>query len=110
MRFENPADGEKREIREMLVVDRVELVSLNQPVQVWKLHRDHTALTQQHLEACHEIVQFRHMGEHVVADQQIGLTVLRGDVARGLLAEESDQGWYALPSGLFCDIRRGLDP
>src|SRR5207247_1577673 len=40
---ENPLDRQQREIREMLVIDRIELVLLDEPHQVRELDGGHTA-------------------------------------------------------------------
>ena len=42
VRAEEPLDHTKRELREVLVVNRVELIALEHPQQVRKLHRQRT--------------------------------------------------------------------
>ena len=69
------------------MVDRVELVELDQPQQVRELHRDHAALGEQDLHAADEVVEVGDVGEDVVAQQQVGLEVA-GDLPRGVDAEE----------------------
>ena len=65
----------------MLVVDRVELIALHQAYQVGKLHRDHAGRLQRDLHTGDEVVQIRHVGQHVVADQEIRL--IRGPLFVG---------------------------
>ena len=52
----------------MLVINCVELIALNQPRQVGKLHRDDTAGGKQDLQAGDEVVEVGYLGEHVIAD------------------------------------------
>ena len=65
-------DGHEREVREVLVVDRVELVLRHQPLEVRKLQRDHAFRLQQERHAGDEVVEVGHLGQDVVADDQIG--------------------------------------
>ncbi len=92
MRAEDPPDRQRREVREVLVVDRVELGLLDQVQQMGELHRQDAAGSQQHLQARHEIVQRRHVREHVVADDEVGRAALGDEFPGRLLAEEADHG------------------
>ncbi len=58
------------------MIDRVELVPVDQAHQMRELDRDHSLGSQDHLHARGEVVQVRHMGEDVVRDQQVGLAAL----------------------------------
>ncbi len=91
------------------MIDRIELILLDEPLQMRKLHRDNAALLQQQLHPLHEVIDVRNMGQHIVTEQQVGLTVFSSDRERCLLAEEShgrrDAFLYRRP----CDVGRGLD-
>ena len=91
MRREHLLDRQEREIAEVLVVDRVELVLCHQPLQMRKLHRDHALRLEQALHAGDEVVQVRHVRQHIVAEHQIGLAVLwRRSCRRCCAAVEAD--------------------
>ncbi len=84
----------------MLVIDRVELILVDQPLQVWELHGHHAAGLQQQLHAPDEIVQVRHVGQDVVSKQQIRLAVALCDFTRRLAAEKLH---FAADALLPCD-------
>ena len=64
----------------MLVVDRVELVELNQLQQVGKFECQHPFGLQQYLEPFDEVVQIRNLCQHVVAKHQVGATTFSRQV------------------------------
>jgi len=66
---------QKRDIAEMLVIDGVELDLLNQPQQVRKLHRQYPGRLQEQGQAGDEIVEIGNVGEHVVADKELGQSI-----------------------------------
>ena len=109
MRGEHALRDDEREIREMLVIDRVELVFLHQPQQVRELHRDHAAGLEQQAHAAHEVVQVGHVREHVVAGNQVRLAARGRELAGGLGAEELHQRGHALFLRDRGDVRRRLD-
>ena len=80
---------------------------LDQPHQVRELHRDHAARLQQHLHAADEVVEVRHVREHVVAEQQVGATPRARALAAVSRAEELDHRRDAL---LDRDLRRRSPP
>src|SRR6266705_75388 len=84
----DPFDRHERQVAEVLVVDGVELVVGYQPRQMRELHGDHAMRRQQELHATDKIVDVRHMGQHVVAEQQVGPTVFGGDLCGALTSEE----------------------
>ncbi len=88
-------DGEEAEVGEVLVVDRVELVVLDQPEQVGELHRDHAARLEQDRHAADEVVEVRHVGQHVVAQQQVGPDAVGDHLGRRRPAEELDPAGHA---------------
>ena len=63
--------GQEREVLEVLVVDRVELVVLDQPQQVRHLDRHDALGREHHLEAGDEVVEVRHVRHHVVGGEQV---------------------------------------
>ena len=70
-------DGVEREVRIVLVVDRVELDLLDQFEEMGKFDGRRAGGLQQRSDAGDEVVQPRHMGQHVVADDQIGAPAFR---------------------------------
>ena len=109
VRGEDLSRGEQREVREVLVVDRVELRLLDQAQQVRELHRDAPPGVEQELEAGDEVVEVRHVGEHVVADDQVGRRALVGEPRAELRAEERDQRRDAVRLGDRGHVRGRLD-
>ena len=73
---------DEREIGEVLVVDRVELVLRHQAHQVGKLNGDDTLRFEEYLHAFHKIVDVRHLRQNIVADDQICLFPLGIPVRR----------------------------
>ena len=69
---EEQPDGGEREVREVLVVDGVELVLGDQAQEVRELQRRHTVRFQDRRNAFDEIVQCGHVSQHVIGDDQIG--------------------------------------
>ena len=109
VRREDPAHGGEREVGVVLVVDGVELVLVHQPQEMGELHREHAGGAEKDLQAGHEVVQVRHVGEDVVADQQIG-PLPRGDqLAGGGRAEELHQRRDARRLGRGGDVGGRLD-
>ena len=92
------------------MIDRVELVPLDQAHQVRELDRDHALRSQDPLHARGEVVQVRHVGEDVVRDEQVGLAALVRQARRELTAEEIDDGLDPPLAGDRRDVGRGLDP
>src|SRR6185503_16379025 len=93
----------------MLVVNRVELIALDQPEQMRKLHRDHTASVEQLLHSRHKVIQRGNMRQHVVADQQVGFAMLSGDFLCCPFPEELHQRRDTFGLGYLGDVRGGLD-
>src|SRR5262249_38969097 len=87
-------DRDEREVREVLVIDGVELVLGDQTLKVRELERDDALGCQQPLHAGNEIIEVRHLSENVVAYDQVCVLAL-GDEAVGKRgAEELDEGWH----------------
>ena len=109
VRRQDPTDREQREVGEVLVVDRVELVLRDEAHEVGELHRDHAPRREQVFHPGDEVVEVGHLGQHVVTDQQVRPAPLSRDLPRGVAPEESDEGRHSLPLSFPRDVRRGLD-
>ena len=93
----------------MLVIDRVELVFVDQPLEVRKLERDHPVRRQQMRHARSEVVEIRDLRQHIVADDEIGLPSLGHKALRKLQAEEFDKRRNILLARDFRHVGRRLD-
>ena len=109
VRGQHLAAGEEREVREVLVVDRVELIALHEPQQVRDLDGHDPAGRQQGLHAAHEVVQVRHVGHHVVRHQQVGAPSLRRQPAGQVATEELHHGLDSALARRLRDVGGGLD-
>src|ERR1051325_3434246 len=69
----NVIDRGKRQVRKMLMVNRVELIFAHEPHQMRELHGNYSRALQQHLQACDKVVDVGYMCEDIVSEQQIGL-------------------------------------
>ena len=106
---ENGLDRPEREVREVLVVDRVELVLRQQPHEMRHLDRQQAVRCKQLRQSSDEVVDVRDLREGVVAGNQIGLAALALELVGKVTSEESRQG---ANSGGFRrpgDILGGLD-
>ena len=101
MVFPDALMGEQREIRKVLVIDRVELVLLDQPEDVRPLDGHHAVPGQKGLDAGHEAVEVGHLGQNVVAGHQISLSAFRSKRAGKLVSEKLNPRRNA-------DLDRGL--
>ena len=81
---EDAARGGEREVREVLVVDGVELVLFDEAREVRELHRDDAVGLQQLLDPGHEVVEVGHLGQHVVADHEVGADAVADELVREL--------------------------
>src|SRR5262245_60957 len=96
---EKLSDRQQRKIRKVLVVNRVELVFLHESHQVWKLESNDAILVEQNLHPTDEPGEIRYMGENIVSNDQIGLLSLVRQLARRVLAKETDQQRNCLLDG-----------
>ena len=72
------------------MVDRIELILLHQSKQVGKFHSDEPGRFYEHLEPTDEIIQVRHVGQHVVADNKIGRPSVGAEIDCRLFAKEGN--------------------
>src|SRR5262245_23895504 len=66
-----PVDGNERKIREMLMIDRVELVVLDQSFEMRELERDDSVRSQQVGHSRRKVIEIRNLRQHIVADDKI---------------------------------------
>ena len=89
-RAERARSGEERQVRVVLVIDRVVLPPLDQAEQVRELERHETGVLDQRAESRGETADVGDVREDVVGDDQVGVSVLGGDRGPGFRAEELD--------------------
>ena len=89
-------DGSQRQIRIMLVIDRIELIFLYQLQQMRELESSDAGRIEQHREAGDEIVNVGHMGENVVGRHQIGAPASYREFAGQIDTEETFVDFNAL--------------
>ena len=97
------------EIENVLVIDGVELSVLDEIRAVRELQRDTAIWLEQGFEASDEVIRVRRVGEDVVAENQVGLAILRGEVSGDFLAEEFDERLDSLFARNFSDVCGGFD-
>ncbi len=95
VRREHALRRHQREVPEMLVIDRVELVLLDEAQQMRELEGGDAARAQQDRHARQEVVEVGHLRQHVVADDEIGEHAAVDELARRVLVEEACQGRHA---------------
>ena len=66
----------------MFVINRIELVTFHQPIEVRKFHGDDAIRLEKNFHSSDKVIQVGHMRQHVVAEQQIRLTRFLRDNAR----------------------------
>src|SRR6185369_3911680 len=101
-------DRSEAQVREVLVVDGIELVLVHEPQQMRELHCDDTALLQQDRHPADKVVDVGHVREDVVTQQQVDTPVLGRDFLRSAAPEEFDGRRNALGDGHFGHVRRWL--
>jgi hypothetical protein len=75
-------------VGEMFVINGVELVLRHQPQEVREFKRGNAFGLKQYGKTCDEVVDARHVGEHVVGGGEIGLFALSGQLACEAHTEE----------------------
>ena len=91
------------------MIDRVELVLVDQPLEVRELQRDHAFGLQKLRHPGREVVEIGYLRQHIVADDQVGALALGGQLRCELAPEEVDQRRDALVDGDLGDIGGRLD-
>ena len=72
MRRKNLPRRVKRKIGKMLMIDRIELMLLDQPQDMGKFQRHRAMRFQRDPQSFDKIVDIRHMRQHVIPHNQIG--------------------------------------
>src|SRR5205085_521056 len=85
----NSFDRIKREVREVLVIDLIELIPVDGPQQMGKLDCHNAVLTEQEFQTSDEVVQVGYLGEDIVGQYQVRLPAGRRELARNVSAEKS---------------------
>src|SRR5437867_5231125 len=93
VRREESLHRQQREVREVLVVNGVELIACNQPHQMRKLYRDHPTGRQQNPQSGNEVVEGGYLGEHVIPDQQVSPPAAGSPLPGRLPPKELYPGW-----------------
>src|ERR1700730_143273 len=93
----------------MLVIDRVELIPVDESLKMGNLECDHTVRRKQMGHSCGEVVEIRDLRQHIVADDKIGRPTLGHELLRKLRAEELDESGNILLARRFGHIGGWLD-
>ena len=94
----------------MLVVDRVELIELHELQEVGELERRHAVRLEQARKARHEVIDVRHVRQHIVRNSEVR-TPAGGDETPGhLLSEELLDDLNAFAAGRLRRAGGRLDP
>src|SRR5450631_1592634 len=93
MCLENFFRADQREVGEVLVVNRIELIEFDEPKQMWKLQRQHALGLEQNFETLNEIVQVRNLGKNIVSQHQVGCSSLRREFVCDLRSEKTYERW-----------------
>src|SRR5215475_12746199 len=97
-------DGGERKVRKMLMVDRVELISLDQALEVRELQRDHAVALEKQRHSGNKIIEIGNLGKDIVADDKVGPFALGYQPFCKRQAEELHQGGYTLLDGNGGDV------
>src|SRR5262249_12377239 len=93
----------------MFVVDRVELILVDEPLKMGDLECDHTVRRKQMRHSCGEVVEIRDLRQHIVADDEICLPPLGHELLRKLQAEKLDESGNILLARRLGHIGGWLD-
>ena len=104
------AYGAEREIRKVLVVDGIELVFSHQALKMRHLDGDDALGRQEMRHAGDEVVEFRHLRQHIVGDDQIGVPAVGHHLSRSFGAEEGDERRNACLSRVSATLAAGSMP
>src|ERR1051325_646390 len=106
---EDSLHGIEREIRKVLVVYLIELISVDCAEEMRKLDRHHSGRLQQNLQACDEIINVRHLCQHVVAENQVRSLAVGEQLPSRLNAKKFNEGRYTFLARNLCDVGSRLD-
>ena len=94
----------------MLMVDGVKLIAFHELQQMRELQGDYPVRLKQKIQSGNEVTKIRHLCEHVVANQKIGLPSIRGEFRGQLRTEKFNQRSHTFLHGDFRDVGSRLDP
>ena len=83
--------------------------ALDQPHDMGEFHGDDTGGLQQPCQATDEVVHVRHVSEHIVADDEVGLSALSHEFISEARAKKIDDGRDSLLLRRLCDGVRRVD-
>src|SRR5258708_7086158 len=86
---------DERKIREVLVVDGIELAAGNLLLQGGKLERYDAFRLQEDRKSFHEVVDVWNVGQNIVGHNQVGATAVRSHTLRRLCSEEGRLGAHS---------------
>src|ERR1700694_120811 len=95
MSGKNTAHDAEREVRKMLVIDRIEFGALDKTQQMRKFQRERAAWFEKFAQPCDEVVQCGNVRQDVVGYDEVGLAVDRLQPLGRTLTEKSDLGAHA---------------
>lgn len=91
MLCEKRHDGRQGKVGKMFVVNGVELIVLDQTQEMRKLKGGDAIRFEQNPESTHEVVDVRHVRQHVVGDDQISLPALGGESGGKFIPENASR-------------------
>ena len=108
-RREGAGGGQQRQVREVLVVDRVVLPALDQAEQVREFERNRALVLDQCAKPGREALDIRYVGEDIVRRHEVGPAVPLGDFQTAFGAQEPYLGPDAPGPGRLGHVRGRLD-
>ena len=109
MTLEQRLERGEAEVKNVLVVDRVELATLDEIAGVGKFEDYAPAGLEQGFQAGDEVVRVWHMGEDVIAEDQVGLTFLASEILCKIVPEKFYKRFDSFFTCDLGDVRSWLD-
>src|ERR1035437_1617089 len=109
MPFKQRLQGGQREIKHMLVIDRVELAAVQKIHRVREFENDTPLGFERPSQALYEVVGVGDVGQDVVAQDQVGLLPFVHQLPRQRLSEKLGSSGDALGLGDLGDVGGRLD-
>src|SRR6516225_8043970 len=91
VRCENFLNRNEREVREVLVINRIVLVLAHQLHDMREFERRYSSRLEHDSNAAHEVVNIRHLCQDVVPDYQIRHLTVRDHLQGGLASEKLNE-------------------
>src|ERR1700751_3272161 len=99
----------QREVRKVLMIDRIVLVLLHKSAQMRELQRGNSFRLKQNSNAADKIVKIRDLCQDIVANYQVRCLSAGNHLLRGMAPEELDKGGHPLFLSRLGDVCCGLD-